>query len=493
MVQQTTAALSTITVYIVVILGIGVWSYRQTDLSHLQDYFLMGRELGPVFGILTVFATFQSGYFMFGNVGFFYLFGSPWVLGSMVTSPMVGVFIWYFGSRFWVWAKKYGHITIGRMYGHYYESKAVRGVVGGLTVLFIIPYIGVQLIAGGVAFEGITNGLVSYQAGVLIMFLVILAYTIIGGFRAVTVSDALQGIFFFVIMWAIAGYFLVEFGGIGGFFETLSTEHPQALTSDGLIGVDAAFLHLGLMIGVVFGFLFQPYIYHRIIAAKNLKTVRSMSIGVGVIVLIGYVATMFVGFGILIMEPEIANPDSALPTFLERNFPVLGSVAIASAIAAMMSTADSHLITGGAAAVDDIYRPFVDDNPSPTTVQRVTWTVMLVLMVAALALAYVEPGFIVDITLIAFAGFATLFWAGLGMMYWDWATAAGTIASAIVGCGVVVLSYLGFLSFLPEITFGYITYSFVASAVTFVVVSLATQSPSAEIRAEYQELLDEYL
>lgn len=493
MVDAPTVALGVIGLYLVVIFGIAVWSYQRTDLGHLQDYFLMDRSLGPIIGVLTIFATFQSGYYMLGNVGFFYLFGSPWVLGSLATSPMVGVMIWYFGSRFWVWSKEEGHLTISRMYGTYYESKTLRGFVGVLTALFIIPYIGVQLIAGAVAIEGITAGLVSYQVGVIFMLVVILLYTIVGGFRAVTVSDAIQGLFFFLIMWALTAYFLVHYGGVGGFFNALTTEHPTALTADGLIGAEYAFLHLGLMFGVVFGFLFQPYIFHRIIAAKNLKTVQSMSVWIGIIVLIGYISTMFVGFGILTMEPDIANPDSALPVFLERNFPLIGSVVIASAIAAMMSTADSHLITAAATTVDDVYRPFFNDDPEPSNVKTVTWALMVGLMLAAGALAFVEPGFIVDITLIAFAGFATLIWAGLGMMHWDWATAEGTIASAGFGGLVVLLVYQGLLPFLPAITFDYIIYSFIASFVAFVVVSLVTQSPSQETRDRYQQMLDDYL
>lgn len=75
--NEATTSLAVIGVYLLIIFGIALWSYKQTDLGNLEDFFLMDRNLGPVVGVLTIFATFQSGYFMLGNVGFFYLFGYP--------------------------------------------------------------------------------------------------------------------------------------------------------------------------------------------------------------------------------------------------------------------------------------------------------------------------------------------------------------------------------------------------------------------------------
>ncbi|WP_254533186.1 sodium:solute symporter family protein [Natrinema gelatinilyticum] len=494
MVTQPQIAIAVVLMYVVVLLGLGYRSYEETERGNIEDYFLLGRKLTPIFGILTIFATFQSGYFMFGNVGFFYQFGFPWVLGSLASSPLVVAFLWYFGSRFWVLSKKFGHITIPRMFGHYYQSDTIRALLALLTVIFLIPYIVVQLLAGGLALEGITNGLVSFEMGAAFMTVVIIVYTVIGGFRAVTWTDSIQGVFFFLMAWILMVYFLIDHGGVSAFFGDYVSQFSKGMSYTGLLGVDLITLHVALFLAFVVGFIFQPEFYRRAIASKDLSTLRTISIGAGAIVLLAYIPTMFLGFGIKMAMPGIENADSALPVFLGEQYPYLGTVVIAAAIAAMMSTADSLLCTISATVVDDFYRPYVNPDADGDSLERIGWAVIAVSMIVAFAVSLTEPGFIAEITAIAFTGFLVLFWLTIGMFYWDGATAAGGIASLVAGLVTIFGVKYGGLG-LPQLvsSFGFVIYTFIVTGVVFFAVSLVTTPLPKEHIAEYQSLFDRHL
>jgi SSS family solute:Na+ symporter len=494
MVSQANLAIGVVLVYVGIMIALGYLSYRRTERGDIEDYFLIGRHLTPVIGILTVFATFQSGYFMFGNVGFFYQYGFPWVLGSLASSPLVVVFMWYFGSRFWVVSKKFGHITVPRMFGHYYQSDTIRAILAVLTVVFLIPYIVVQLLAGGLALEGITNGVVSYELGVAFMTLIIIIYTVIGGFRAVTWTDSVQGVFFFLMIWALMAYFLFQHGGIGGFFTDFVNQYPQALSYGGFLGINIITLHLALFIAFTVGFIFQPEFYRRAIASKDLRTLRTIAVGTGVIVLLAYIPTMFVGFGIRMSLPGIENPDAALPQFLGSQLPFFGTIIIAAAIAAMMSTADSLLCTISATVVDDFYRPYINPDANGKMLEYVGWAVIVVSMILSFIISFLQPGFIVGITAIAFTGFLTLLWLTLGMFFWKHATATGGIASLVIGVISIFAVKYGNLP-IPKLVsgFNFVIYTFIITGIVFVVVSLLTTPLPDEHISEYQSLFDEHL
>ncbi|MFB6087026.1 MAG: sodium:solute symporter [Haloarculaceae archaeon] len=496
--SEVQASIGIVVVYLALMFLLAFVSYRRRETGDIDEYFIMGRELTPIIGMLTMFATFQSGFFMFGAPGVFYALGFPFMVALLIEVPLITVFIWFFGARIWVMGKKYGHYTVTRLFGHYYDSTGVRLAIVAMTVVFLILYIDVQLIAGGLALESVTQGLISYEVGVVLMGILVAGYTLLGGFRAVTWTDSVQGFLFFAGVWVLAVWFLVRHGGVGGFFGDLVAEYPNALSRGGFAGIPIQtfiWTNLAFVFGAIVTFPVLPMFTRRIMAAEDLPSLRKMAVGAGGISLVGFVGLVILAFGIKMAMPGIQDTDAVVPTFVTDTFPILGAAYISAAIAAMMSTSDSLLITTASTVVDDFYRPQVRPEASGTHLERIAWATIVAVIAVAIVIGTIRPGFIVGITFVALGGFIPLVWALFGMLFWRGATSEGVLASIVVSTALIFwIKYLG--APVPRFTsgFDFLLYAFPISLLVFVGVSLVTSGTAPEENVETaQQLFQDYL
>ena len=204
---QTTVALATIGVYLLVILALGYRGWQVGTLD-VDDWMAAGRGLGIVVLLFTFAASYHSAFAFLGVGGFVYANGIGIFSASTFYLVISGVMLWVVGSRVWLLGKKHGYITPSDLLGDFYESELLDKLISLSLILFTFPYIATQLIGGGIIFETATQGAISFEVGAAIFLAAGVIYVWLGGLRAVAWTDAIQGVFMFGAMW-IAGWFFV--------------------------------------------------------------------------------------------------------------------------------------------------------------------------------------------------------------------------------------------------------------------------------------------
>jgi SSS family solute:Na+ symporter len=339
-------------------------------------------------------------------------------------------------------------------------------------------FVGGQVIAGGKLLQA-TTGL-DLTLSVVLAGTVILAYTVMGGLKAVIYTDVFQMLILMIgIVFIMVPAGLVRVGGWSELMARLSaTPETAALVRWGAAGPKTL---VGWFLSVFPLWFIAITGLQRIIAARDVKTARRAFLLTGVPLEwpLFAVGTTLVGLFARLLRPELQDAELATPTMIIELLPVgLSGVVIAAYIAAVMSTADSCLIGPVAIVTNDIYRKLINPRADEGRLVVVARVASLVMGALAIVAAYLIPS-VLDLVLYAYTfGAAGLFFPMLGLLYWRGATAAGAFWSILLGGGSAVAWAVAGdpWGFAPS----YIGWA--VSCVTLVVVSLSTRhSPEEEL------------
>ena len=263
-----------VAIYCAVVIAVGVFS-RTKGQTSLADYFVGNRSLGAFVAFFTYVATFHSSFAFIGAAGQMYSSGIKFfaTFTSCVVSPLM---IYIIGRPTWYLGQKYNYMTQGELVGDYYESKALRYLVAIVSLIFLVPYLQSQIAAGGIIFETISEGRVSYLLGCVILYAVIIGYILLGGFKAVAWTDTIQGILMIVMIWIAGGVVLVRTSGTmswNNLMQTMATQFPEKV----LIPVEYWPTYMTSFISL-FGISIYPPSFQRFFAVKNPKTLKWLSV-----------------------------------------------------------------------------------------------------------------------------------------------------------------------------------------------------------------------
>ena len=289
---NTTAILITLVVYKIVLILIGFWAHKRTLST--SDYFLGGRRLGPWVAALSASASSSSAWTLLGVSGAAYLWGLPaiWLFPATLSGFLINWF--YIAPRLSVHGQKVGAITLTDVLATDDGGQPIKELrwLASVIVLFcFVFYIASQFDAAGQSFQS-TFGM-DKNISILIGAGIILLYTLLGGFWAVSVSDTLQG-----IMMALSAIILpivaVSQAGLGNIFAGFS---DQAIFSSpsGLGGIVALGFILGTM-GIGIGYPGQAHWVNRFMAlepGEKVKRGRMIAIGWALII---YPGMIFLGW-----------------------------------------------------------------------------------------------------------------------------------------------------------------------------------------------------
>ena len=192
--------------YLVLLLALGIISYLKSKQSE-ADYFLAGRDQGVIVSALTIMATYFSGFAILTFPGWVYEHG----IGIMLLGlnlPVAAAAIYIIGNRIRRVGKKRGYITPADMLADYYgDSLLFRWTIALIGFLYVVPYVAIQIKAGGALTEGLFRNVEAinlfgysitiYDAGATLLSIVTTLYVIIGGMRSVAWTDVLQGTLLF--------------------------------------------------------------------------------------------------------------------------------------------------------------------------------------------------------------------------------------------------------------------------------------------------------
>ena len=182
-------------VYVLVLLGIA-WYASRRDQKNIRD-FATGGGFGIFILTLTFSATYHSAYAFMGAGGFVYKNGIGWWVNGLWT-VLPGVLFWLWGRRLWFLGKRYGYMSLADYVTDLYQSKTVGILVTLITMVFTIPYVAIQAIGCSYIFQTVSGGMLSYTAGAVLFFLIMIILVWLGGMKGVAITDAAQGVFMFV-------------------------------------------------------------------------------------------------------------------------------------------------------------------------------------------------------------------------------------------------------------------------------------------------------
>ena len=208
--------------YLLLTLGLAVWSQKRAKSGSpsniVEEYFIGGRSMGGFVLAMTVIASYTSASSFVGGPGVAYSIGLAWVLLAMIQVPTTFLTLGVLGKRFSIIGRRLGAVTITDFLYARYKSDVVVILCSMALLVFFAASMVAQFIGGARLFQAVTG--YPYEVGLILFGVTVVAYTAVGGFRAVVLTDALQGI---VMVVAAVVIFMAVLEAGGGMTQCIQT------------------------------------------------------------------------------------------------------------------------------------------------------------------------------------------------------------------------------------------------------------------------------
>lgn len=431
--------------YFAAVLVIGWYAYRRT--STISDFVLGGRRLGSGVAALSASASDMSGWLLLGLPGLAYAAGlqSLWLAGGLLLGTWLN---WrLMAARLRVFTEVFGDsLTLPEYFANRFgdPSGLLRGIAAFFILLFFLIYTSSGLVAGGKLFEAVFG--LPYVWAVAAGTLVILLYTAVGGFLAVSWTDVLQGLLMAAALVAVPLFALARMGGLDASLDSIAAVNPQLF--DPLTAADGR--PLGVIAAVSLcawglGYFGQPHILARfqgIRSARAVPRARRIAVTWVLITMTGAILTGLVGGPLL--DPPLAGDDreKVFIHLVDLLFhPWMAGLCLAAILAAVMSTADSQLLVASSAFTEDFYRRALRPGATPGELVLVGRLSVLALAGFAFLLAMDPKAMVLDLVAYAWAGFGAAFGPALLLsLCWPRMTGRGALAGILAG-GLTVVAW----------------------------------------------------
>ena len=474
-------------IYFIGMLLIGYYAYKKST-DNIEGYMLGGRGLGPAVTALSAGASDMSGWMLMGLPGAMYVTGmsSLWLAVGLC----LGAYLNYIlvAPRLRTYTEVANNsITIPDFFENRFKdnSRILRLVSAIVIIIFFTLYTSAGMVSGGVLFESAFD--LDYKLGLLITGGVVVAYTLFGGFLAVSLTDFVQGIIMFLALVLVPIVAFTDVGGIQPTFDVIREIDPTLLDffkGTTVIGI-ISLLAWGL------GYFGQPHIIVRFMAitsVKELKPARRIGMGWMIISIIG---AMFVGLvGIAYVNQRgvtLEDPETVFIMFSNVLFhPFITGFLLSAIFAAIMSTISSQLLVTSSALTEDIFKTFFKRDATDKQLVRIGRLTVLLVSIVAISLSLTPNDTILDLVGYAWAGFGSAFGPAILLsLYWKRMNVWGALSGIIVGAVTVIIwiSNEALKGFMYEMIPG-----FILSLAAIIIVSKLTTKPSTKIETEFDEM-----
>jgi len=378
--------------YLASLIGIGWLGRRARREQSLQDFYLAGRGIGFFVLLLTLYATQYSGNTLFAFTGNTYRIGYAWTVCLQFMTAIV-VFYLLLAPRLQHLSRRFKFVTPGDYLQYRFESRSLSVVCTLIMVIALANFLLAQLKAMGEAMRGFVPAHPdeAYVWGVVMLAAIIVIYETLGGFRAVAWTDAIQGSVLMVGFTALLLMVFREFGSLSDATHWLSREKPEMTAPPTAIGA-CHWTSWVLLVGI--GGALYPQAIQRIYAARSPATLRK---SLAVMVFLPLVTTLIaVIFGIMAaanIPSSQAQADEVLTVVCHQIQQqglfgrILVAVLFAAVLAALMSTADSVLLSVSSMVTKDLYAPLTRGKADERQLMRVGRYCSWILIAAATILA----------------------------------------------------------------------------------------------------------
>ena len=395
-------ALIFIAIYVLSLLGIGFYAYKQRQKNNMQDFFLAGRNLGFTILFLTLYATQYSGNTLLGFSGATYRNGLSFLVCVHFMTAIVVCYL-LFAPQLYRLSRENQFLTPGDFIYHRYQSQALRIMVTLIMVYALANFTLAQMRTLGTAFAGISQGRIPMWAGVVGLALVMLVYESLGGMRSVAWTDTIQGGMLLVGFIILTGLAFSQFGSIPDAIEKLAS-NPETLHKIKPPDGDGVRNWISFVLLVGLGAAIYPQAIQRVYSARNAGILKRSLATMAFMPLITALVSVMIGLLMAAHLPDLERQFSSngpipsetvltqmcLQIMQQSAFGYwLVVIIFASLLAAVMSTADSALLSISSMITHDLYgqtfRPDADQAHLTRVGKCITWILMIPLVWAALA------------------------------------------------------------------------------------------------------------
>ncbi|WP_439534489.1 sodium/proline symporter PutP [Polymorphobacter sp.] len=427
--------------YFVLMIGIGLYAWRKST-SNVSEFMLGGRQLHPAVAALSAGASDMSGWMLMGLPGAVYLAGldAAWIAVGL----LVGAWANYrlVAPRLRVYTEVADDaLTIPDYLEKRFDdrSRTLRVVASLVIVVFFTLYTSAGLVAGGKLFEA-SFGL-DYRLGLAVTLGVVVAYTLVGGFLAVSLTDFVQGCIMFVALVLVP---VVAVQAIGGWGETRAA--VLAVDPD-YLGWLSGVTGLGVVSSLAWGlgYFGQPHIIVRFMAVRSvgdMPATRRIGMSWMLVTVVGSVMCGVAGlayvqrFGLAIDDPETVFILLSQTLF----HPYVTGFLLAAILAAIMSTISSQLLVSSSSLTEDFYKVFVRPGAGQGELVTVGRLATLAVALVALGLAFDRSSNVLSLVGNAWAGFGAAFGPVMLLsLHWRRLSRDGALAGIVAGAGTVLL------------------------------------------------------
>ncbi|MEX0647399.1 MAG: sodium/proline symporter [Balneolaceae bacterium] len=430
--------------YLILLIGIGIYASRFSSQG-ISEYFIGGRKMNRFVVALSAVVSGRSAWLLLGVTGMAYAQG-PSAIWAVAGYIVVELFLFlYYARRLRNFTEARNCITVPDFFAERFDDHdgKLRITIVIIILVFMIGYVSAQFVAGGKAFASGFG--MEMNTGIFFTALIVVIYTILGGFLAVSLTDMIQAVFMILALVILPLIAILNFGGLGFLLNQLAEAD--------LMYVDPFAVSLGAAIGFMgigLGSPGNPHILARYMSIDDSRQLRTAAvIGTTWNVIMAWGA-VFIGLAGRAWLPDVnmlpaGDTETLFPVLAQQHLhPVLFGVVLASIFAAIMSTADSQLLVAASSVVRDIYDKLIRKEEEIPQKKLVLYSraVVLVLVVLSLLFGYLAEDLVFWLVLFAWAGLgASIGPTSILALYWKGTTRAGIFAGLITGTFVTIVWY----------------------------------------------------
>jgi SSS family transporter len=446
--------------YILVMLGVGVYASRRTHT--VTEFIVAGRGLPLWVCSATVLATWFGGGTMMGTSGSAYQHGMIGVIADPLGSTLALFLVGFFFARLF---RRMRILTVADYMAQRYGQVAAMAITL-VTIFSNVMWVAGLLVAFGLIFESLTG--TPMLVGVLGGALVIVVYTAIGGLWAVALTDFLQMIIIIVGLVVLLTVVLIDVGGWGAVASRLPEGTFQLIPGENTAEQWLNYLRAWMIIGVVD--ISAQTLMKRALAAKSERDAQNAFYIGGTGYLIFGMIPVLLGIIASVTMPGLEDPEAVIPTLaIEHLHPVAVAIFVGALLAAIMSSADSALLASSSVLTQNVL-PLVRRNPSTRLGLIVARTAIPAFAAISILIALkiqVVFDLILDANILGMAAIIVPFIVG---MWWKKANRTGALSAMVGGLSAWLLT----MYFAPELPADFIGLG--ASLITMLIVTPLTQS-----------------
>jgi sodium/proline symporter len=470
-------ALGAFAAYLLMLVAIGVGSARFSSAGP-SEFFIGGRRMHRLVVALSAVVSGRSAWLLLGVTGMAWGMGASaiWAVAGYTVAELL-LFLFY-APRLRRFSEAYDVITLPDFFAARFGDRdgRLRMLLAAVILVFMVGYVAAQFVGGGKAI-GASFG-VAPTTGVLVTATIVLLYTTLGGFLAVSLTDTVQGVLMLLGLVLLPVLMVLDRGGAGAVLSELAAVDPALLDPAAL----AAGAFLGF-VGIGLGSAGNPHILVRYMSIRDARQFRFAAV-------VGTASNVVMGVGAVLIGllGRLYFPDAALlpggdtenlyPALAQQHLPpVLFGVIVASIFAAIMSTADSQLLVAASAVVRDVYEKVLRRGMALDPRRLVVYSrvVVVALVGVALGVGLLAQELVFWLVLFAWAGLGAAFGpTSILALAWRGTTRAGVFAGIATGTLTTVVWY--FTPALKSRLYELIP-AFLLALVVTIVVSRLTRPP----------------